>query len=219
MPCAKPFKSRTGIPVVIDSGNFPECQGKAMAVAGWSDFAQRKRDARNEGRFLGIGIANFVELTGRGPYEPATVRITSSGKIHVLSSAAAMGQSTNTMLAQIVAEQLGGDISNVIVTTGNSSSSTTGFGGFGSRQTVTAGSSALVAARKVREKALAVAGHMLEAAAEDLDITGRSNSSQGRDRPEDQLGGCCKSVIRRCRRLSSRRAAARHGGVRDIRRQ
>ena len=84
-----------------------------------------------------------------------------------------MGQSTNTMLAQIVAEQLGGDISNVIVTTGDSSSSTTGFGGFGSRQTVTAGSSALIAARKVREKALAVAGHMLEAAAEDLDITGR----------------------------------------------
>jgi carbon-monoxide dehydrogenase large subunit len=173
MPCAKPFKTRTGVPVVIDSGNFPESQSKAMALAGWSDFAQRKRDARKEGRFLGIGIANFVELTGRGPYEPATVRITSSGKIHVLSSAAAMGQSTNTMLAQIVAEQLGGDIFNVIVTTGDSSSSTTGFGGFGSRQTVTAGSSALIAARKVREKALAVAGHMLEAAAEDLDITGR----------------------------------------------
>ena len=179
MPCAKPFKTRTGVPVVIDSGNFPECQNKATAVAGWSDFAQRKADARKEGRFLGIGIANFVELTGRGPYEPATVRITSSGKIHVLSSAAAMGQSTNTMLAQIVAEEFGGDMSNVIVTTGDSSSSTTGFGGFGSRQTVTAGSSALIAARKVREKALAVAGHMLEAAAEDLDITGRSIHLKG----------------------------------------
>ncbi len=90
-----------------------------------------------------------------------------------------MGQSTNTMLAQIVAEEFGGDMSNVIVTTGDSSSSTTGFGGFGSRQTVTAGSSALIAARKVREKALAVAGHMLEAAAEDLDITGRSIHLKG----------------------------------------
>ncbi len=195
LPCAKPFKSRTGIPVVIDSGNFPECQGKAMAVAGWSDFAQRKRHARNEGRFLGIGIANFVELTGRGPYEPATVRITSSGKIHVLSSAAAMGQGTNTMLAQIVAEQLGGDISNVIVTTGDSSSSTTGFGGFGSRQTVTAGSSALVAARKVREKALAVAGHMLEAAAEDLDITGRSIHLKGATGLKISLADVAKASV------------------------
>jgi carbon-monoxide dehydrogenase large subunit len=173
MPCAKPFKSRSGVPVIMDSGDLPACQDKALAAAGWSGFVQRKRDARTRGRFLGMGIANFVELTGRGPFEPATVRITSSGKIHVLSSAAPMGQGTCTMLAQIVAEQLGGDISNVIVTAGDSASSAIGFGGFGSRQTVTAGSSAHTAARKVRDKALAVAGHLLEAAAEDLEITGR----------------------------------------------
>jgi carbon-monoxide dehydrogenase large subunit len=173
MPCAKPFKTRSGVPVVIDSGDLHACQDKALALAGWDDFSRRKTEARSIGRYLGIGLANFVELTGRGPFEPATVKITSSGKIHVLSSAAAMGQSTQTMLAQIVAAQLGGDLSNVIVTTGDSSTSTTGFGGFGSRQTVTAGSSAHVAASKVRKKALAVAGHLLEAAAEDLEIDGR----------------------------------------------
>ena len=53
-----------------------------------------------------------------------------------------MGQSTKTMLAQIVSVQLGGDIANIIVTTGDSATSAIGFGGFGSRQTVTAGSSA-----------------------------------------------------------------------------
>jgi aerobic carbon-monoxide dehydrogenase large subunit len=172
MPCAKPFKTRAGVPVVIDSGDFLACQDKALALAGWSDFSRRQTEARASGRYLGIGLANFVELTGRGPFEPATVRITSSGKIHVLSSAAAMGQSTKTMLAQIVSAQLGGDIANIIVTTGDSATSAIGFGGFGSRQTVTAGSSAHVAATKVREKALAVAGHLLEAAPGDLDITG-----------------------------------------------
>jgi aerobic carbon-monoxide dehydrogenase large subunit len=181
MPCAKPFKTRAGVPVIIDSGDFAQCQDKAAVLADWNGFARRRREARAAGRYLGIGIANFVELTGRGPFEPATVRINASGKIHVLSSAAAMGQSTNTMLAQIVADQLGGDISNVIVTTGDSSSSTTGFGGFGSRQTVTAGSSAHVAATKVREKALAIAGHMLETAAEDLEITGRHVHLKGAD--------------------------------------
>jgi carbon-monoxide dehydrogenase large subunit len=173
MPCPKPFKTRSGVPVVIDSGDLHACQDKALALAGWNDFSRRKSEERLHGRYLGIGLSNFVELTGRGPFEPATVKITSSGKVHVLSSAAAMGQSTKTMLAQIVATQLGQDLSNVIVTTGDSATSTIGFGGFGSRQTVTAGSSAHIAAVKVREKVLAVAGHLLEADPGDLDIVGR----------------------------------------------
>jgi carbon-monoxide dehydrogenase large subunit len=195
MPCAKPFKTRTGVPVIIDSGDFARCQDSALALADWNGFAQRKRTAREAGRRLGIGIANFVELTGRGPFEPATVRINSSGTIHVLSSAAAMGQSTNTMLAQIVAEQLGGDISNIIVTTGDSSSSATGFGGFGSRQTVTAGSSAHVAARKVREKALAIAGHLLETAAEDLEINGQHIHLKGAADLKIGLGEVAKASL------------------------
>ncbi len=173
MPCAKPFKTRSGVPVVIDSGDLVACQDKALALAGWDDFPRRRSEARSQGRRLGIGLANFVELTGRGPFEPATVKITSSGKIHVLSSAAAMGQSTKTMLAQIVAAQLGGDMSNIVVTTGDSATSTVGFGGFGSRQTVTAGSSAHIAAIRVREKALAVAAHLLEVDPGDLEIAGR----------------------------------------------
>jgi carbon-monoxide dehydrogenase large subunit len=179
MPCAKPFKTRSGIPVTIDTGDFPACQGAALRAAGWEQFEQRRHAARLEGRFLGIGLANFVELTGRGPYEPATVRIDGSGKVLVSSSATAMGQGTRTMLAQIVAEQLGGDLSNIVVSTGDSATSTTGFGGFGSRQAVTAGSSAHSAAVKVRAKVLAMAGHLLEAAEQDLEIEGRDIRVKG----------------------------------------
>ena len=172
MPYAKPYKTRGGVPVVIDGGDYPQCQAKALAEAGWHDFPGRQAEARKQGRLLGIGVANFVELTGRGPFELATVRINTSGKIHVSSSAAAMGQSTKTMLAQIVAEQLGGDMDNIVVTTGDTATSATGFGGFGSRQTVMAGSSAHVAALRVREKALALAGQMLEVSEQDLEIVG-----------------------------------------------
>ena len=173
MPCEKPFKTRSGIPVTIDTGDFPACQDMALRAAGWAELEPRRSAARQEGRFLGIGLANFVELTGRGPYEPATVRIDGSGKVLVSSSATAMGQGTKTMLAQIVAEQLGGDVSNVVVTTGDTATTAIGFGGFGSRQAVTAGSSAHAAAVKVRAKALAIAGHLLEAAESDLEIEGR----------------------------------------------
>lgn len=195
IPYAKPFKTRGGVPVVIDSGDFLKCQSTALSAIGWNEFEHRRQAARREGRFLGIGIANFVELTGRGPFEPATVRINTSGKVHVASSAAAMGQSTKTMLAQIVAAELGGDMANVIVTTGDSAASATGFGGFGSRQTVTAGSSAHVAAVKVRDKALAIAGHLLEASPHDLEIAGHDIRLKGAPELKVSLSEVAKAAL------------------------
>ncbi len=172
MPRKTPLATRGGMQVVLDSGDYPACQQAALGRAGWDDFLARQRSARKDGRYLGIGLANFVEGTGRGPFEPVTVRIAPSGKIHVYSGAVHMGQSTKTMLAQIVAEALGGDMAQITVTTGDSAATSLGLGGFNSRQAVLAGSSAHRAAFKVREQALTVASHLLEAAPSDLDIEG-----------------------------------------------
>ncbi len=170
MPYTKPMATRGGIKVVLDSGDYPKCQADALARAGWDGFAARQTAARHEGRYLGIGLANFVEGTGRGPFEPVTVRVAPSGKILIYTGAAAMGQGIKTALAQVVAEQLGGDMSSVTVTAGDSRAISMGIGGFNSRQAVMAGSSAHTAAVKIREKALKIASHLLEAAAEDLEI-------------------------------------------------
>jgi carbon-monoxide dehydrogenase large subunit len=172
MPYTTPLKTRGGMQVVLDSGDYPACQHLALAAAGWDDFPRRQQTARLQGRYTGIGMANFVEGTGRGPFEPVTVRIAPSGKVHVYSGAVHMGQSTKTMLAQIVAEQLGGDLRDLTVTTGDSAATALGLGGFNSRQAVLAGASAHSAAVKVREKALLVASHLLEASEQDLEIEG-----------------------------------------------
>lgn len=172
MPYTKPLTTRGGIQVVLDSGDYPKCQSDALARADWDGFRARQAAARAQGRYIGIGLANFVEGTGRGPFEPVTVRIGPSGKIHIYTGAAAMGQSTKTMLAQIVAEQLGGDMANVTVTTGDSAAISMGIGGFNSRQAVMAGSSAHAAALAIRDKTLKIASHLLEAAVEDLEING-----------------------------------------------
>ena len=172
MPYTKPMKTRAGVNIVYDSGDYPACQARATAAAGYADFPARQAAARGAGRHLGIGLANGVKGTGRGPFETATVRIGTSGRIAVYTGAAAMGQGTRTMIAQIVAEQLGGDLDNVIVTTGDTAHVSMGIGGFASRQTITAGSSAHTAAIAVRDKALRIAANMLEAAAEDLEIEG-----------------------------------------------
>jgi carbon-monoxide dehydrogenase large subunit len=172
MPYTKQLKTRGGMQVVLDSGDYPGCQRDACERAGWDGFRARQEKARGEGRYIGIGLANFVKGTGRGPFEGVTVRIGPSGKVQVYSGATAMGQSTRTMLAQVVAEQLGGDLSNVTVTTGDTDGIPLGIGGSNSRQTVTAGSSAHLAAKKVRQKALKVAALLLKASEQDLEIVG-----------------------------------------------
>ena len=172
MPYKKPLKTRAGVNITYDSGDFPKATQMALEAAGYADFKTRQEQARAEGRYLGIGIAFGVKGTGRGPFETATVRVGTSGKISVYTGAAPMGQSTHTMMAQVVAEQLGGDMSNIDVVAGDSASIPMGMGGFGSRQTITAGSSAHIAAIEVRQKALRIAAHMLEASEEDLEIEG-----------------------------------------------
>ena len=172
MPYKKPLKTRAGVNITYDSGDFPKATKMALEAAGYADFKTRQEQARAEGRYLGMGVAFGVKGTGRGPFETATVRVGTSGKISVYTGAAPMGQSTHTMMAQVVAEQLGGDMSNIDVVAGDSASIPMGMGGFGSRQTITAGSSAHIAAVEVREKALKIAAHMLEASEEDLEIEG-----------------------------------------------
>ena len=194
MPFKKGFVTRGGVPIVLDSGDYPACQANAVERAGWTDFPRRQEEARTQGRYLGIGLANFVEATGRGPYEQVRVRVAASGLIEVSTGAAAMGQSTKTMIAQIVAEQLGGMMERVVVAAGDSGKVSMGFGGFNSRQAVMAGSSAHVAAVKVREKALLVASHLLEVDASDLDIDGENVVVKGASDMKVPLGKIARTM-------------------------
>jgi carbon-monoxide dehydrogenase large subunit len=194
MPYTTGLKARGGLTIVLDSGDYPKCQADALARAGWNDFPARQAAALKSGRYLGIGMANFVKGTGRGPFESVTVRIGPSGRVLVYSGAAAMGQSTRTMLAQIVAEQLGGDMDNISVVAGDTAAVSMGLGGSNSRQAVMAGSSAHLAAVKVREKALKVGSHLLEVAERDLEIDGRNIHVKGVSDMKLDLGHAARAV-------------------------
>ncbi|HUK59444.1 MAG TPA: xanthine dehydrogenase family protein molybdopterin-binding subunit [Stellaceae bacterium] len=170
MPCTKPLVARGGQSVVLDSGDYPKVQALALAEAGWAKFPARQERARAEQRFIGMGFANFVKGTGRGPFESARVRIGAAGDVHVASGAAAMGQGTKSMLAQVVAEILNMDPAKIAATTGDTAAIALGIGGFNSRQAVLAGSAAHRAAVAVRDKTLTLASHLLEAAPDDLEI-------------------------------------------------
>jgi carbon-monoxide dehydrogenase large subunit len=168
MPYVSPLKTRAGSPVALDSGDFPACQRMALDAVDFAGFSARQRQARQEGRYLGLGVGNGVKGTGRGPFESGIVRIGRSGRISVYTGAMPMGQGIKTALAQICAEQFGVAPAEVTVAAGDTAVIPYGQGGFASRQTVTAGSAVHLAAAAVREKALKVAAHLLEVSVSDL---------------------------------------------------
>jgi carbon-monoxide dehydrogenase large subunit len=170
MPYKLPLKERSGAVVEYDSGDYPACQTKVTQAAQWDDFPRRQAQARQEGRYIGIGLAHAVKGTGRGPFESGLVRVAPSGRVTVATGAAAMGQGLKTALAQICAHELGIKASDVRVVAGDTAMVAVGLGGFASRQTVTAGSSVLLAARAVRDKAKKLASHLLEAGEHDLEM-------------------------------------------------
>ena len=170
IPYTTPMQARSSSAIVYESGDFPACLDIALAGADFAGFPARRASARAQGRFLGFGIATGLKGTGRGPFESAIVRVGRSGKVSIFTGAMAMGQGLKTVLAQIAADQIGVRPEDIAVVSGDTSTIQLGLGGFASRQTVTAGSSVLLAARAVREKAIAAAALVLDVPESDLDI-------------------------------------------------
>lgn len=171
MPYKKPLAVRSGAAIVYDSGDYPAAQSKALAAADWDGFAARKAKAREQGRYLGIGLANAVKGTGRGPFESGSVRVSPSGQVNIFTGATAMGQGLATALAQICSAELGVSPDHIHVSAGDTATSPLGLGGFASRQLVTAGSSVHLAAKSVATKAKRLASHIMETPEDALELS------------------------------------------------
>ena len=146
--------------VVYDSGNYPRLFERALEMLG----------PRPEGDSIGRGIAVYVEGTGVGPYEGAHVQVLVSGKVVAATGIPNQGQAHATVWAQIVADELGVDVADVEVTSGDTRRLPWGVGTFASRSAVTAGNAMHVAARMVADKAKSIAADHLEADPEDLEL-------------------------------------------------
>src|SRR5258708_15441670 len=79
MPYTKPLKTRAGMTIVYDSGDYPAAQAAVLAAVDWDDFPARQAQARAAGRLIGIGLAHAMKGTGRGPFEARAGRISPSG--------------------------------------------------------------------------------------------------------------------------------------------
>jgi carbon-monoxide dehydrogenase large subunit len=188
MPYKMGLVYRDGAAVTYDSGDYPACLQKAQQMVGYEAFREEQSRVRQEGRYIGVGIGLYVEGTGLGPYEGAIVKIDSSGKVLLTTGATPQGQGHATTMAQIAAHELGVDVDDVTVITGDTGAIPFGIGTFASRIAVNAGNSVLMAAREVREKALAIAASLLEADKDDLEMVDGSVFVRGAPGKSISLG-------------------------------
>ena len=156
-------------PLVYDSGSYAAVLDKAMQMIGYHDFLEAEQPRlKAEGKKIGLGIVSYVEGTGIGPYEGARVQVLNNGKVSVVTGVGTQGQGHFTSFAQIAADQLGVDLRDVEVVTGDTDQFHWGTGTFASRGAVVAGSAVYEAARAVRQKVFDLAADELKANAAEL---------------------------------------------------
>jgi carbon-monoxide dehydrogenase large subunit len=173
-----PYKSPTGWE--YDSGNYPAALRKALDKIGYQELRKEQAEKRARGELMGIGISTFTEIVGAGPshtfdilgikmFDSAEIRVHPTGSAIVRIGVQTQGQGHETTFAQIVADELGLPVENIIVEHGDTDTAPYGLGTYASRSTPVAGAATAVAARKIREKAKQIAAHLLEVSADDLE--------------------------------------------------
>jgi carbon-monoxide dehydrogenase large subunit len=188
-----PYTSATGL--VFDEGSYVETLDIAAAQIDLPKFRARQNEARQAGRFLGIGFATFSERTGYGSpvfaargmeitpgWETVEIVMDPSGQVEARIGASPHGQGLATTLAQIVADTIGVVPANVRVVHGDTDRTPYGWGTFASRSLVIAGGATLLAAQKIREKLITIAGDVLEAARDDIVLQDGEARVAGTDR-------------------------------------
>jgi carbon-monoxide dehydrogenase large subunit len=188
-----PYTSATGL--VFDEGSYAQTLDIAAAQIDLPKFYARQREARACGQFLGIGFATFSERTGYGSAafaargmditpggETVDIVMDPSGQIEARIGASPHGQGLATTLAQLIADAIGVMPADIRVVHGDTDRTPYGWGTFASRSLVIAGGAATLAAQKLREKLLAVAGDLLEAAHDDIVLQDGAARVAGTDR-------------------------------------
>jgi len=177
MPHRRPIAT-LGTDLILDTGDYPALLDALLAEADRLDYRAPPLAAAEPlaepgtppARLRGFGLAMFVEKSGLGPQETADVTVSKSGAVHVYSGGTSMGQGIETVLAQIAADALGVDPRVVRVTAGDTAAQPFGAGSWASRSTVVGGSAVHLAATAVRDRAVELAGRILEIDTADLEV-------------------------------------------------
>ncbi|MCG8607707.1 molybdopterin-dependent oxidoreductase, partial [bacterium] len=177
------FPYETPVVHMYDSGNYEGALNKALEMVDYQNLREEQKNARTQGRLLGIGFSSYIEACGVAPskvagaigaraalFEAANVRVHPTGKVTVFTGSHAHGQGHETTFSQVVADGLGIAMEDVEIVHGDTAQIPFGMGSYGSRSIAVGGSAIYTAVEKIKEKAKKIAAHKLEASEEDIEF-------------------------------------------------
>ena len=189
------FPYQTPVALLYDTGNYEASLDKALEVADYDGFADRKVASTAAGKLRGIGLASYIEACGIAPsnvvgslgaraglYEAATIRVNPTGSVSVLTGSHSHGQGHETTFAQVVSELLGIEIDNVDVVHGDTDKIPFGMGTYGSRSIAVGGTAIVKAIDKIVAKGKKIAAHLLETSESDIEFENGSFVVPGTDK-------------------------------------
>ncbi|MBT7360400.1 MAG: xanthine dehydrogenase family protein molybdopterin-binding subunit [Rhodospirillaceae bacterium] len=179
-PAAMPYTTPNG--PIYDSGEFEACLDSALALADWDGVSSRRAASEKDGRLRGIGIACFLEVAGGILEETADLRFEGDGYATVRLGVQAMGQSHLSTYTRLIGDRLGIPPSKVRLIEGDSLEAPPGTPSVASRSMMMAGSAMAMSCDTAIEKGRALAGHVLEAAIEDVEFVAGAFRIKGTDR-------------------------------------
>lgn len=166
-----------------DSGEYDKALSRALEIVDYADFRQKQAEAREDGRYLGIGFSTYVEMCGVAPsawigaagegwgaglWESANVRVQLTGKVVVTTGSQPHGQGHETTMAQVVADELGVPLEDVLVQHSDTLGTPFGYGTYGSRSASVGTVAIHNSVERIKDKARRLGAHMLEADADDV---------------------------------------------------
>lgn len=179
-----PYDTPAG--TTYDSGDFPAVLEKALEAGDWAGFEARKAEAKARGKLRGIGIGQYLEVTGPPSKEMGGVRFEDDGSVTIITGTLDYGQGHATAFAQVLSAELGVPFDAIQLLQGDSDELLAGGGTGGSKSMMTSGKAIFEAAGLVKEKGRAIAAHLMEAAEADVEFSigagGGSFSIVGTDR-------------------------------------
>jgi carbon-monoxide dehydrogenase large subunit len=179
-PSAMPYKTAVG--TTIDSGEFASVLDKALALADYDGFKQRRRAAAKRGKYRGIGISCMLEHAGGVPLEGALLSFPGGNKLLLGLNVQSTGQGHATAFIPLLAERLGIKGEQIAHRQGDSAMEVAGYASVGSRSAMTVSHAMIKTVEAMLAKGKAIAATVLEAAEPDIEYRDGRFSVVGTDR-------------------------------------
>ena len=202
------FPYTTPVALQYDTGNYDATMDKLVEIADLDGFQSRAKSSEANGKLRGLGVNCYIEACGIAPsnlvgqlgaraglYESATVRVNATGSITVMTGCHSHGQGHETTFPQVIAEMIGIDESQVHIQHGDTASTPMGMGTYGSRSIAVGGAAMVRATEKIIAKAKRIAAHLMEASADDIELSGGNFTIAGTDKSVGWGDVCLQAYV------------------------